>query len=156
MRRVESHTDPFFGHHPQDFGILQEPPRLDKEGRQIELLNVADKMEAMERLYERWLQRPGSRWRLRFASEPVRIFREQIHLLIRAYSQSINELNAAQQQVGQVQSNLPQIRKRQELRNFLLEQFPGSAEAAEFRNQDLIDVCMGIMLDQKQELAKRS
>lgn len=150
MRQAENATAPFFGHHPQDFGIPDEPLRFDKDNRLIEPLHIADKMEQLENLYVRWMRRPFSNWILRVAHEPIRIFREQVWILSRGYAQALNDLRAIQQQVQQVESNIPQIKKRAELRNFLAEHFSRELTAAEVRNLDLIDVCMSTMLELKE------
>ena len=115
---------------------------------------VEDQIEALEQQYVEWRKKPTSGYRLSLTKEPCTIFREQLWLLIRAYSQCLNDLQACQQQVQTVENNLPQIRKRQELRNFLLDHFPLQVNRAETDNTDLLDLSMRIMIELKTELAK--
>jgi len=154
--KAESLLEPFFGHRPQDFGVPPEPLRLAKDKKPLGYYAggtpAEDQLEALENEYAEWLRAPLSKFRLNLGNPAVQIFREQLYLMTRAYSQCMNDLQACQQQSQQVENNLPQIRKRLQLRNFLLDHFPIEVNRAEVQNTDLTDLIMSITIQQKQEI----
>lgn len=158
MRKAENPLLPFFGHAPAMFQMPEDPPSLSMPvsrvtGKKIEKVRAAANMEKLENEFARWLKKtPDAKAILKKAAKPITIFREQVHLMIRAYERTANDLTAVYQQAKQVEDQIPQIRKRAQLRNFLAEHFSKHLQMAEVTNMDLLDLSMQIMLEQKQKL----
>lgn len=159
MRKAENPLLPFFGHAPAMFHMPEDPPALSvpasrQTGVKIEKIRAAQTMDTLENEFARWLKTRDAKSILKQAEKPLRIFREQLHLMIRAYTRVANDLTAVHQQAKQVEDQIPQIRKRAQLRNFLAENFSKHLQMAEVTNMDLLDLSMQIMLEQKQQLEK--
>jgi hypothetical protein len=168
MRKAENPLLPYFGRDPQDFGIpldyKPEGPNQSVaktrgyEGEQpLSSDQVVDKLGAIENLYVVWRNAPVRWFRrlvLKLARRPLRLFREQLYLVCRAYAQAASDSQASEMQATAQAQNTKTVGDFRELRAFLYQHFVVDLERADVGNIPLLQLCKEIMFRQKQEISR--
>jgi hypothetical protein len=141
-----------------------------KAAQAIEGLPVGDaanKLELIERLYRQWASEgsvdvplPRRDWIaaitgrvkltraqiVQLASDPVKIFRQEIKELALALGKELNDKKALLAQADIGQAHIQAQKRDQELRQFLMEHFETELMVGTSRNVPLHQIAMGIML----------
>jgi hypothetical protein len=141
-----------------------------KASQAIEGLPVsetADKLELIERLYRQWSSEgavsvplPYRDWKaaitgrvkltraqiVQLASDPVKIFRQEIKELALALGKALNDKKALSSLADIGQAHIQAQKRDQELRSFLMEHFEEELMVATARNVPLHRLAMDIML----------